>query len=188
MDSHRSTTWVQVLWAVAGLVLLGGAFLALFAGGDDVTVIAVPLGLAMLFAGASNTLIYHKKRSVLHGAHWLLADGLSTALLSIFPLFNRMVMPGIIPFFFGVWELFSGILKAIDAHELREDGIRGSHWFAGIGIAEILSGIAALLKPVDVFVGMHRVVAIVFFVQSCGFISKALLYPRLVKGEAALDS
>ena len=51
MDSRRSTTWVQVLWAVAGLVLLGGAFLALFAGGDDVTVIAVPLGLAMLFAG-----------------------------------------------------------------------------------------------------------------------------------------
>ena len=182
MDEHKKTkiTWIQSLWVIAGVILLGASLLSLFDGHEDLTSIAVPLGLSMFLTGLINVFIYKKKQHYIHGSHWLLADGVSTALLSIFLLFNQMIEAAIIPFFFGVWELFSGILKVIDSRELKEEQIRGWHWFAGIGTVEILSGIAALLKPVDDFVGMHGVVALVLFIQSIGYIFKILIYPQLI--------
>lgn len=183
-DSKHKFTWIQFLWATAGIVLLGGALLSLVTGSKDLSEIAAPLGVSMLYAGCSNLYIYNRKQNNIHEARWLLADGMSTSLLSIFLLFNQMIQSALIPFFFGVWELFSGILKFIDSKELKSEKIYGWHWFSGIGIIEILSGIAALLKPVDDFVGMHGVVALVLIIQSCGYLFKILIYPSLeIKNE-----
>ena len=49
-----------------------------------------------------------------------------------------------------------------------------------IGLAELTSGVASMLKPVDEFVGMNHVVAIIFFVQSFGFVFKMFIYHNLV--------
>jgi uncharacterized membrane protein HdeD (DUF308 family) len=48
---------------------------------------------------------------------------------------------------------------------------------------EILSGIAALLKPVEEFMGMNIVVAIVLLIQSSSYMFKILIYPELQKPE-----
>lgn len=190
---HKSSTkktfsWIQGAWTSAGLILLCGSVLAFSRTNGDLLSIAVPLGVAMLFAGCVNIIIYRKKKKALHSAQWLLADGMSTALLSLFLLFNQMIVPAMIPFFFGVWELFSGILKVIDSRELKEDKIRGWHWFTGIGTIEILSGIAALLKPIEEYVGMNIVVGIILLVQSCGFLFKILVYPELAKKKEVYQS
>lgn len=173
-------SWIRIYWAIAGMFLFAASLLAFFRGHKGLVEIAIPLGLAMLFAGMINIIVYRKGGSSIHGSCWLLADGMTTALLSIFPLFNKMIQPAMIPFFFGVWELFSGVLKIIDSGELYKGHIQGWHWFMGIGIVEILSGVAALLKPVDEFVGMHAVVAIILMIQSCGFLFKIRIYPRLL--------
>lgn len=179
----KKITWVQICWITAQLVLIGSGILAIGNPGKKLVEVSGYLGLSMLIVGSINIVVYLEKKMLLHGSHWLLADGMSTVLLSIFPLFNQMIQSAIIPFFFGVWELFSGILKVIDSSELKEEKIVGWKWFRGIGSIEILSGVAALLKPVDDFVGMHIVVAIIFFVQSCGFMFKILIYPKITVEE-----
>ena len=176
---HLKDTWVQILWTSAGLSLLGSAILTLVKWQSELVELSTPLGLVMLTTGGINIFIYRRRHKTIHGSHWLLADGMSTALLSVFLLFNQMIYSALIPFFFGVWELFSGILKVIDSRELREEQTHGWYWFSGVGTVEILSGIAALLKPVDDFVGMHGVVAIVLIIQSCGYLFKILIYPHL---------
>lgn len=177
----KRITWVQVCWIIAGLFLIRSGFLALCNPGERLVAISGYLGLCMMLVGSINIYVYQEKRNQLYGAHWLLADGMSTILLSLFPLFNQMIQPAIIPFFFGVWELFSGILKVIDSSELREEGIKGWKWFRSVGSFEILSGVVALLKPIDDFIGMHIVVAIIFFVQSSGFLFKILIYSQIIK-------
>lgn len=172
---------VQICWIIAQLLLIGCGILALCNKGEQLVSISVYLGISMLLVGSINIYVYYKEQKKLHGSHWLLADGMSTVLLSLFPLFNQMIQPSIIPFFFGVWELFSGILKVIDSSELKEERIKGWKWFRGIGCIEILSGVASLLKPIDDFMGMNVVVASIFFVQSCGFMFKILIYPQIVK-------
>lgn len=180
-DETVKLAWVQVCWMIAQMILVGSGILAICNPREKLVAVSECLGLAMLLVGSINIIICHKKKKDLPGSHWLLADGMSTVLLSLFPLFNQMIQPAIIPFFFGVWELFSGILKVIDSSELREEKIAGWKWFRNIGRIEILSGVAALLKPVDDFVGMNVVVAIIFFVQSFGFMFKILIYPKIVK-------
>lgn len=174
-------TWVQGSFAISGLILLGGSFLAFNQKDSNLVPIAAYLGLSMLFVGCLNIFIYYRNQKTIHGVHWLLADGMSTAALSLFLLFNQMIQPMMIPSFFGVWELFSGILKVIDSKELKEDEIRGWLWFSSIGSIEVLSGIVSLLKPVDDFMGINVVVAVIFFVQSSSYFFKILIYPRLVK-------
>lgn len=108
---------------------------------------------------------------------------MATALLSVFLLFNQNVEAGQMPFFFGIWELFSGILKLIDSFELKQEKIGDWYRFTIVGVIEIVSGVSALLKPIDVFIGMHIVVAIILLIQSCGFLFKVLVYPHIADRE-----
>lgn len=179
-QNKKKKTEVQVCWIIAQFVLIGSGILVICNPGEKLVEISSYLGLSMLLVGSINIYVYHEKKKLLHGSQWLLADGMSTVLLSLFPLFNQMIQPAIIPFFFGIWELFSGILKVIDSIELKEKKIGGWKWFRGIGSVEMLSGVVALLKPIDDFVGMNVVVAVIFFVQSGGFLFKILIYQKLL--------
>ena len=170
----------QILWFAAGLLLFGGGLLALGSHSSNLIDIAGLLGLIMLVAGVSNIIIYANKGKEIHGSHWLFADGLSTALLSLFPLFNQMILPVMIPFFFGVWELFSGVLKVIDSRELKKERIKCWQGFSVIGFIELISGAASMVKPIDDLVGINIVVAIILFVQGCGFILKGFMYNDLI--------
>jgi len=176
---HHKTSLVQIAWVIAGLILLLGCLLALKTPNEQIVNISTSLGLCMLFAGLINLFICLKKFGIMHGVRWLLADSMSTILLSIFPLFNQITLPGLIPFFFGVWELFSGIVKSIDASELKHEKIKGWQSFLVIGFIEIVSGASSLVKPIDDFVGIHIVISIILLVQASGFFIKACMYHSL---------
>ena len=182
MHDHKKFKfyWVQGLWAVAGLLMLGGGILTALDGHKDLVAIAFPLGVAMLLTGNLNMYIFHRQSEIIHGSHWLLVDGMITAFLSVFLLFNKMIEAATIPFFFGIWELVSGVLKLIESWELHKKGYRGWHRFGIVATIELVSGVASLLKPVDEYLGMHFVVAFILIVQSLGSLFKILMYPQLI--------
>ncbi len=177
----KKFSWVQILWAVASLILLEAGLHVMNVPDNKLLSVAEHLGMSMLFAGCVNLFVYSRKKKDIHGSHWLLADGMSTALLSVFLLFNEIVLPAVIPFFFGIWELFSGILKFIDALELKDEGVTGWQWFEALGTFELLSGVFSMLKPIDEAVGMNHIIAIIFFVQCAGFVFKIFIYHHLVE-------
>ena len=125
--------------------------------------------------------MYTKNKWFIHGARWLLADGLVTVLLSVFPILHNVVLPQVIPVFFGIWELTLGVLKFIEAIELHDEEIKGWLWFTVIGLFEMVSGLLSLIEPVDEAVGHNHVIAVIFFVQSIGFIFKIFMYTRLTE-------
>lgn len=172
-------SWEQGSWLTAGIILLGSSFLALSPMADNLVSISHWFGLSMLFAGCTNIFVSCKKRNTIHGLKWIFVDGLSTALLSFFLLFNQMILPAMIPFFFGVWELFSGILKVVDAEELRNEKVRKWKWCMVIGGIELLSGVVALLKPVEEFIGMNVVIFVVLLIQSISYVLKVCNYSNL---------
>ncbi len=172
-------SWVQFLWAVGGLSLYWAGCLVLNLPDGRLIEVSNRLGIAMLVSALINIFIFSKKEKEIHGSRWLLADGMCTAFLSVFPIFNKMIMPVMIPFFFGVWELVSGVLKVIDSKELKEEKIRGFHWFFAIGCFELVSGVASMVKTIDVLVGYNHIIAMILYVQSLGFLFKILIYPKL---------
>lgn len=177
--AKRNFSYVQVLWMPSCLVLFFAAIHVINVPDDELLGVSRHLGLAMCFAGVTNLVIFCFKHKKIHGCHWLLADGLSAMCLSFFPLFNQMIPANVIPFFFGIWELASGVLKFTESTELYEENIRGWQWFAGIGLIELISGVASMVKPIDDAVGINHVIAIIFLVQSVGFLFKLIMYRNL---------
>jgi len=169
----------QICWGASLLIFVGAAIIALFHPGEELFSAFGYLGVAMIMVSGINLYVYIKECRILKGAHWILADGLCTFLLSLFPIFRQMVQPELIPFFFGMWELFSGVLKAVESIELRGWKLREWKGFFYVGAIEILSGVASLLEPVDDFMGIHRVVAMIFIVQCFGFVFKILVYSKI---------
>ena len=174
-------SWVQLCWLTVSILLFCGGVLAITRHDSNLVILAKPLGAIMFLTGAINILVCDIKNHDIHGARWLIADGVTALLLSLFPLFNKMVWPIMIPFFFGMWELFSGILKVMDASELKHEKIHCWKAFALIGWIELMSGTASLIKPFDELVGFNKVIGIIFLVQSFGFLLKTVSYKYLTE-------
>lgn len=175
----KSISGVQISWGFSCLILLMAALDVVNVPDSQLVSVANRLGIAMAIAGGVNLAVYCTKHRKIHGCHWLLADGLTMVFLSIFPLFNTMIPINVIPFFFGIWELVSGVLKFTEFTELYEESIKGWQWFLGVGLIELLSGVASMVKPIDDFVGMNHVIAIIFVIQSLGFVFKIIMYHNL---------
>ena len=175
----RRFSWVQACWLLIAVFLSLGGVVALLNRDHKLIDEASLLGILMFCAGAFNLLVCHKKSHQLHGAHWLMADGLTAVMLAIYPLFNEMTVPNMVPFFFCVWELFSGILKILDTIELKDAKIHCWKGFAIIGFVELISGATSMIKPFDDLVGIHEVIAMIFFIQSAGFLLKVFMFKYL---------
>ena len=179
-DRPVNTAWVRALWLVIGVLLFAGGILAIFCHEENLVSAARPLGAIMLAAGVINFSVCEGKNRKLHGSHWLMADGLVAVFLSLYPLFNQMTQPLTIPFFFGVWELVSGILKLMDSAELKSEKLRCWSGFAFIGTIELVSCGISIIKQIDDLVGINKVIAIIFFVQSAGFFLKAAMAKYII--------
>jgi uncharacterized membrane protein HdeD (DUF308 family) len=171
---------VQVVWVINSVLLLAGFIYEISHSGDNIFTLARPLGTIMFLSGLLNLIVCYIKKNIIIGSHWLIADGLTALLLSFFPLFNQLLHPVTVPFFFSFWELFSGILKFMDSRELKDDKIKCWYLFAIIGYTEVISGTLAMIKPIDEAVGASNVIGIIFFVQSVGFILKSIMYKYLI--------
>ena len=170
---------VQILWVFACLVLLFAGVFVINKPDSVLYNISWELGVCMLVSGVINIFIYIKNKWYLHGARWLLADGMITVLISIFPIIHNVVLPQVIPVFFGIWELTLGVLKFIEAVELYDERISGWYLFSVIGAFEMISGVFSLIEPIDHAIGHNHIIAVIFFVQSLGFIFKIFMYNRM---------
>ena len=180
IKSHKKFSWEQGCWLLVSVLLLYGAIFTILQNNMSILNIARPLGFIMLISGAINFLVCELKNREIHGANWLIADGIIAICLSIFPLFNKLVSPILVPFFFCIWEMVSGVLKVMDSAELKSHKMECWQGFAVIGCIEMLSGAVSLLKPFDDIVGMGNVIAAIFFIQACGFMLKTAMYHHLV--------
>ena len=172
---------VQILWFFSCVVLVFAGIFVINKPDSLLYNISWELGICMLICGLINIFIYCRNRWFLHGARWLLADGMITVLLSVFPIIHDAVLPQVIPVYFGIWELTLGVLKFIEGIELHDEKIKGWYYFLFLSCFEMISGVISLIEPLDHAIGHNHVIAVIFFVQALGFIFKIFMYPLLVE-------
>lgn len=171
--------FIQKCWILVAALLLTGFIYESLHNHDNIFTLARPLGLIMFLAGFINLIACYKSNDKIHGSSWLIADGLTALLLSFFLLFNQMIYPVMIPFFFGFWELFSGILKVMDSHHLHSEKIKCWIGFAVIGYTELISGTVSMIKPIDEAVGFNNLIGLIFLIQCVSFILKVAMYKNI---------
>ena len=141
----------RVLWIVAGVLLIVAGGACMLHPGAALSGLSFLLGMAMLFSGAVDIMIFATAGSSIYGSGWFLVDGILTVLLSIFLLCNQMFTMMTLPYILGMWLLFSGITKFVNSFDLRRFGVRGWGWVTAFGL------LMAAAVPDDPGRGFHRV-------------------------------
>ena len=143
-----SKTFSRVLWIISGVLLILCGILCLSRPVVALAAISLFLGLSMLFSGIVDIVIFARGRDRMVGSVWFLVDGILTALLSLFVLFDQAFTALSLPFIFGMWLLFSGVSKFVNSFDLRRLGVRGWGWFTALGVLLAFGGFFSFLDPV----------------------------------------
>ena len=122
-------TLSRVLWIIAGVLLIVAGVYCFVSPEAALSGLSLILGLAMLFSGIVDIVIFASSRRFMLGSGWFLLDGVFTVLLAIFLLCNQAFTMLSLPFIFGMWLLFGGISRFVSSFDLQRLGVRGWGWF-----------------------------------------------------------
>ena len=137
----------RVLWIVAGVLLIVAGGACMLHPGAALSGLSFLLGMAMLFSGVVDIMIFATAGSSIYGSGWFLVDGILTVLLSIFLLCNQMFTMMTLPYILGMWLLFSGITKFVNSFDLRRFGVRGWGWVTAFGLLMAAAGFLSFMAP-----------------------------------------
>ncbi len=180
-NDNKKISWVQICFLASFLTL---AFSALSVLAKDSAVLVTSsstVGVALLIAGALNLIIVAIKKSTLKGAPWLMADGIVTTVLSVFLIVTTPLSPYLYPILFALWEISLGIFKIAESRQLRYEKFKSHEGFLLVGIAEIISGVSFLIRPVDRFIGYNIAVVITLVIQMGAYALRYYFYPGMSK-------
>lgn len=142
-----SKTTSRVLWIIAGIFLIIAGIGCMRNPGEMIYELPFIFGVAMMFSGIVDIVIYAMGHNYMAGSGWFLADGILTVLLSLFVLENRWFTTMTISFIFGMWLIFSGISKLVNSFDLQKLGVRGWGWFTALGIVLTVVGFLSFTHP-----------------------------------------
>lgn len=176
------------------LYLLGGAMLMLIAGiiaivvhVDTFVELSWVYGIFILLYGILNVFIFIYGGYGIYGSEMILSEGIISILLSIFLLFHNMTFDEVIPFFFGVWEVFLGTLRLVHSIELFTLKIKDARLYCLVGLIEIASGMLFLLKPIS-GISWDIKVGVILCIQCLTSAFQAWRINHLVKPDKAAET
>ena len=174
-----SRTTSRVLWVIAGVLLAIAGIACLRNPGAALTSMTVILGVAMLFSGIVDIVIFATAHNYMAGSGWFLLDGILTVLLSLFVLCNDLFITIALPFIFGMWLLFSGVAKFVNSFDLQRLGVRGWGWFTALGVLLEVAGFVSFLSPMASIFAMAVIVGMLLIIQGIAFILRGCFSGRL---------
>ncbi|MDO4552741.1 MAG: DUF308 domain-containing protein [Bacillota bacterium] len=156
---------MRILTFIAGaLLMLAGVWCFAHPGATFLS-LAFVLGWAMVFGGAVDILAFIPNRKQLGTSGWQLANGALTLLLGILVLCNLLITDAVLVFFFGMWVMFSGVLRCVASFGLRAMGIPGWYWSLVMGAVSVAAGVYAFLNPLVAGLAMVLLLGAFFIIQ-----------------------
>ena len=119
----KHAKWIALL---VGILLIGAGFFVLNNPLTTLTGMGWLFAVSMIANGLTDIFAYFGLPRELR-SFWLLAGGILTSLLGFWLLFQGPLdWAVIIPIYFGIWMLFSGITRLIDTFLVARTGLLGS--------------------------------------------------------------
>lgn len=161
------TGGLLVLTAVWSFAHMGLAFVSL----------AFLLGLAMLIQSLPEIARFFTAE-VEYRRSWILAEGVLTFILSILVLSNQLVTDAVVPVFFGMWSLFTGIQRMAAAFDMHERN--AAHWvlFMSVGFIAAAAGVYAFLNTILASLPIAMLLGGIFLIQGVSILLTGIFMPR----------
>ena len=147
-----------------GIFILVGIFC--FANpGATILSFSFILGLAMIFFGLCGGLTYNANKNSHETSGWILEETIITTILGIVVITNKIVTDDIVPVFFGMWIMFAGVMRVVEAFSLREKGARVWSFSLGFGLLSVLAGVYAFIDPISTTISLPILIGVFFLIQ-----------------------
>lgn len=131
---------MRVMSIIVGIIMIFTSVWCFAHSGASYLSLAFLLGVVMFFHGITLFLSYFTIRKTRRkGPGWLLGDGSMTTIMSILVLFNMLLADSVVPVFFGLWIMFSGILRIVSA--INEKWLGDGRWLTFLGAVSVAMGI-----------------------------------------------
>lgn len=169
----------RVLWILAGILLIAAGVACLINPSVALTGLSLMLGIAMMFSGVVDIVIFAAGHNRMSGSGWFLVDGILTVLLSLFILCDQWFTTLSLPFIIGMWLLFSGITKFVNSLDLKNLGVRGWGWFTALGVLMTVAGFISFLDPLAGMAAIAVVAGIFLILEGIASILRGCFTGRL---------
>jgi uncharacterized membrane protein HdeD (DUF308 family) len=156
---------LRISLIIAGILFIIVGLVCFALPGITFTSLAFAFGLAMLIGGASEILAYLKVKGKHPSASLIFAEGGMHIILSALVLANQLTVDAMVASSFGLWILFSGLLRLPVAFRMMGEGAKLYRLYLGLGIISVLAGIYSFLNSVGTGLMLIIVIGILFVLQ-----------------------
>ena len=146
----------------------GGTFLSL----------AFLLGVVMILQGISGIFAYRVVKKKMNHAGYFLSEAILTIILGVIVLSNQLSTDAMIPMFFGMWIIFTGIMRIVQSLHMDRKESKTWIWILGLGIISTLAGIYAFFNPILAGITVVMLIAISFLLQGINVIITGVEMPK----------
>lgn len=155
---------------IAGILLTITGLWCFARPGEPFINLAFLFGAAMMMSGISNVLTYVARRKTGQVSGYLFAEGMMTLVFSTVVLANQLILDAVIPVFFGMWMISSGMMRIMAALRWLRMGDAHWGWFFGFGLCTLVCGWCAFSSAVTTNVSIISLLGVFFALQGINMI------------------
>lgn len=156
---------MRVFKIAAGVILILTGVFCFANPGATFLSIAFVLGCAMLLSGISGTLAYIWISRKMEITSSLMIEGVLSIILGLLVLSNLIQADAAIPVFFGMWVMFFGVVRVVEAFAHRKSGRAELIWFLCLGLVGVAAGLYSFYNTVLFAFSPILLVGILYVVQ-----------------------
>lgn len=147
-------------------------------GGKTFLALAFVLGMLMLLQGAAGILVCSKIKKRSWNREYFLTESIVSILLAMLVLSNQLIADIMVPVFFGMWLLFTGITRLVSVIRAGKDSEKMWLWKGSIGVLSLSAGLFAFFNQSLFGFGIAIVVGICFMVQGMNLLYTGIEIPK----------
>ena len=133
--------------------------------GEPFINMAFLFGAAMMLAGVNDIFTWLAKHKTGQVSGYLLAEGLMSVIYSIVVLSNYLIVDAVIPVFFGMAMISTGMMRIMAAfrwHRLQDPSWK---WFFGFGLATVIMVCSAFMPAIVTNFSIISMLGMCFLLQ-----------------------
>lgn len=138
---------MRIATILSGIILIGTGIWCFAHPGETFLPLAFILGIVILVSGINNIISFTVYRKLTEHAFWQLADGILSVVLSGIIISGLLITDSIAVIFFGMWIMFSGVLKITASFVIKKMKIYGWYWVLIFGVLSLIAGVCAFVNP-----------------------------------------
>ncbi len=158
---------MRFLTIISGVMLIMTSLFCYANPGETFLPLAFVLGFAMILTGLIQCVSYwwgRDNRKDNNG--WIFAEAIITFILGILVITGLIAADAAIPMVFGMWVMFSGILRFVVATMINFKSKKANFiWTMSTGVICIVSGLYAFINPIISGLSIAVLLGFLFMIQ-----------------------